>query len=104
VLSAGARSEPEKGVRMDTEFTRYSEYRGHQVLSIPGDLFDRSPRFVALAHFVEPVPCGSYRSPLGAMAEVDRCLQGDRQCSHALAEHARLAAILPPRAREALVR
>ena len=86
------------------EFSRFDEYRGHQVIRIPGDLFDRSTRFVALAHFVEPVPCGSYRSPLGAMGEVDRCMQSERQCGHALAERARLAAIVPPRAREALVR
>ena len=89
---------------MTTEYSRYGEHRGHVIISVPGDLFDRSPRFVALAHFVEPVPCGSYRSPLGAMGEVDRCMQSERQCSHALAERARLAAIVPPRAREALVR
>ena len=89
---------------MTTEFTRYSEYRGHQVLSIPGDVFDRSPRFVVQEHYVEAVPCAPHRSPWGARAEIDRCCRDD-VCSVGRRQlDSATFGILPPQSRSAVVR
>ena len=81
---------------MATEFSPYMVHRRHNIVSIPGDLFDRSPRFAVLSHYVEPVPCGSWRSLLGAKGEVDRCISGDKPCSVGVEEQ---GAPVPPRAR-----
>lgn len=82
-----------------TEFSRFDEYRGHQVIEIPGDLFDRGTRYAVLEHFVEPVPCGSHRSRIGVRAEIDRCCAADLCSAGKRQLDSAAFGIMPPQAR-----